>query len=186
MSEIISIDIDENFPIAGQDNDRQGFRDNFSVIKNSLATAKAEVSELEELTAKKDRDNDFNNNQIQRATFIQSTEKVVSQSADTSMTLHWTYGSYQKITVGDNISLTLSSWPDAGVMGKMRIAVYSDGTGDYNITWASTLGNDIMAAPGFENPFIIASEAWPKIFDFWTTDGGDTVFAHYLGEFSPA
>ena len=102
------------------------------------------------------------------------------------MTLHWTYGSYQNITIGDNVSLTLSSWPEAGVMGKMRIAVYSDGNGDYNITWASTLGNDFMAAPGFENPFTIASEVWPKIFDFWTTDGGDTVFAHYLGEFAPA
>ena len=59
MSQIISVDIDENFPVAGQDNDSQGFRDNFSVIKNSLATAKAEISELDELTAKKDRDNDF-------------------------------------------------------------------------------------------------------------------------------
>ena len=97
MSEIISIDIDENFPIAGQDNDSQGFRDNFSIVKNSLATAKSEISELEEITAKKDRDNDFNNNQIQRATFTQATEKVVSQAADVSMTLHWTYGSYQNM-----------------------------------------------------------------------------------------
>ena len=68
----------------------------------------------------------------------------------------------------------------------MRLAVFSDGKNDYTITWASTMGNDIMAAPGFENPFAIASEVWPKIFDFWTTDGGDTVYGHYLGEFSPA
>ena len=74
MSDIISVDIDEAFPVAGQDNDSQGFRDNFSIIKNSLATARAEVTSLEELTAKKDRDNDFNNNEIQRAKFIQTTE----------------------------------------------------------------------------------------------------------------
>ena len=186
MSQIISVDIDENFPVAGQDNDSQGFRDNFSVIKNSLATAKAEITELDELTAKKDRDNDFNENEIQRATFIQTTEKVVSQATNTSMSVHWTYGSYQEITVAGDVSLTIGSWPEAGVLGRMRIAVFSDGKNDYTITWASTMGNDIMAAPGFENPFAIASEVWPKIFDFWTTDGGDTVYGHYLGEFSPA
>lgn len=186
MSQIISVDIDENFPVAGQDNDSQGFRDNFSVIKNSLATAKAEITELDELTAKKDRDNDFNENEIQRATFIQTTEKVVSQATNTSMSIHWTYGSYQEITVAGDVSLTIGSWPEAGVLGRMRIAVFSDGKNDYTITWASTMGNDIMAAPGFENPFAIASEVWPKIFDFWTTDGGDTVYGHYLGEFSPA
>lgn len=186
MSDIVSIDIDEKFPVAGQDNDSQGFRDNFSIIKNSLATAKAEVSELEEITAKKNQDNDFNNNEIQRATFIQATEKVVLQATGVSLSLHWTYGSYQEITVTSDVSLTLSSWPDAGVLGKVRIAVISDGKNDYNITWASTMGNDILAAPGFENPFTVGSEQWAKIFDFWTTDGGDTVYGHFLGEFAPA
>ena len=117
MSEIISIDIDETFPVAGQDNDSQGFRDNFSVIKNSLATAKAEISSLEEITAKKNQDNDFNDNEIQRAVFIQTTEKVVSQATGVSMSLHWTYGSYQEIVVTSDLSLTLGSWPEAGVMG---------------------------------------------------------------------
>jgi len=186
MSDIVSIDIDEKFPVAGQDNDSQGFRDNFSIIKNSLATAKAEVSELEEITAKKNQDNDFNNNEIQRANFIQATEKVVLQATGVSLSLHWTYGSYQEITVTSDVSLTLSSWPDAGVLGKVRIAVISDGKNDYNITWASTMGNDILAAPGFENPFTVGSERWAKIFDFWTTDGGDTVYGHFLGEFAPA
>ena len=37
-SNIISTTINENFPIAGQDNDSQGFRDNFNVIKTSLST----------------------------------------------------------------------------------------------------------------------------------------------------
>ena len=186
MSDIVSIDIDEKFPVAGQDNDSQGFRDNFSIIKNSLATAKAEVSELEEITAKKNQDNDFNNNEIQRANFIQATEKVVLQATGVSLSLHWTYGSYQEITVTSDVSLTLSSWPDAGVLGKVRIAVISDGKNDYNITWASTMGNDILAAPGFENPFTVGSERWAKIFDFWTTDGGATVYGHFLGEFAPA
>jgi hypothetical protein len=39
--------IDITYPIAGQDNDTQGFRDNFSNIKNNLAVAASEISALQ-------------------------------------------------------------------------------------------------------------------------------------------
>ena len=46
-SNIISGTIDGEYPVAGIDNDTQGFRDNFSIIKDSLAAAKAEVEDLQ-------------------------------------------------------------------------------------------------------------------------------------------
>ena len=39
--------IDGYFPIAGQDNDSQGFRDNFTNIKNNLNFAKNEINDLQ-------------------------------------------------------------------------------------------------------------------------------------------
>lgn len=39
--------IDILYPIAGQDNDTQGFRDNFRNIKNNLLTAKNEITDLQ-------------------------------------------------------------------------------------------------------------------------------------------
>jgi hypothetical protein len=39
--------IDGYFPIAGQDNDSQGFRDNFTNIKNNLNFAKNEISDIQ-------------------------------------------------------------------------------------------------------------------------------------------
>jgi hypothetical protein len=54
-STINSNNIDITYPIAGQDNDTQGFRDNFRNIKNNLNTARQEISELQDdvaLTAK--------------------------------------------------------------------------------------------------------------------------------------
>jgi hypothetical protein len=39
--------INITYPIAGQDNDTQGFRDNFSNIKNNFAVASAEISALQ-------------------------------------------------------------------------------------------------------------------------------------------
>jgi len=39
--------IDPGFPQAGQDNDSQGFRDNFTNILSNFATAKDEISSLQ-------------------------------------------------------------------------------------------------------------------------------------------
>jgi len=39
-SEIDDIGIDETYPVAGIDNDTQGFRDNFNIIKNNFVTSK--------------------------------------------------------------------------------------------------------------------------------------------------
>ena len=39
--------IDILYPIAGQDNDTQGFRDNFRNIKNNLNTAAQEITALQ-------------------------------------------------------------------------------------------------------------------------------------------
>jgi len=40
-SSITADNIDANYPVAGQDNNSQGFRDNFNLIKNSLVAAKS-------------------------------------------------------------------------------------------------------------------------------------------------
>lgn len=39
--------IDTTYPVAGQDNDTQGFRTNFTNIKNNLQTAKDEITALQ-------------------------------------------------------------------------------------------------------------------------------------------
>ena len=46
-SQINTTNIDILFPIAGQDNDTQGFRDNFNNIKNNLTIAKTEISAIQ-------------------------------------------------------------------------------------------------------------------------------------------
>ena len=53
-SEIISNTIDANFPVAGQDNDSQGFRDNFNIIKTALSVANTEITDLQSGAARVD------------------------------------------------------------------------------------------------------------------------------------
>ena len=42
-SNINTTNLDETYPVAGQDNNSQGFRDNFSTIKTNFTTAKTEI-----------------------------------------------------------------------------------------------------------------------------------------------
>lgn len=47
MSAINTSGIDVNFPVEGEDNDSQTFRDNFAAIKNGLDTAALEINSLQ-------------------------------------------------------------------------------------------------------------------------------------------
>ena len=46
-SQVNPNNIDGTYPVAGQDNDSQGFRDNFTNIRNNLVYVKAEVEDLQ-------------------------------------------------------------------------------------------------------------------------------------------
>jgi len=106
MSNIVAVTIDEDFPIAGQDNDSQGFRDNFSIIKSGLSTAASEITNLENTTAKLTEANNFNSTVISNAEVNQLYGTVygpVTQEATSSITVDYTLGEYQEIVVTCNL-----------------------------------------------------------------------------------
>ena len=50
-SNINDTGVNKDYPVAGQDNDSQGFRDNFNVIKDNFVAAKSEIETLQTNTA---------------------------------------------------------------------------------------------------------------------------------------
>lgn len=183
-SGINSTDIDGNFPVAGQDNDSQGFRDNFTTIKNSLATAKTEISTLQSTSAKLNAENDFNGTIVRSASFIGTTEEVYPQGNVTaSQNVSFTNGHYQLIQVGADVTLTLADWPATNLMGKLRLQITSDGT-PRDITWSVANGGALKYAADWPGTFTVTSQTNPIIVDFWTTNAGTTVFAQYHGQYT--
>ena len=75
-STIITTGFNAEYPVAGQDNDSQGFRTNFSVTKTGLETARDEITALQDNTAKLNANNDFNGSVISEAEFLKNTETV--------------------------------------------------------------------------------------------------------------
>jgi hypothetical protein len=176
--------IDAEYPVAGVDNDSQGFRDNFSAIKDSLSATAADLSTLDSDTAKLNANNDFNGNDIQEANFIQTTEEVNNIGNITaSQNISFTSGHYQTIGVGSNVTLTFADWPATGKLGKIRLVVKGDGT-ERTVTFSTEAGGTIKYDADFPSPFTVTSTTNPKIIDVWTDDGGIIVYAKYVGEFS--
>ena len=188
--------IDQTYPVAGQDNDSQGFRDNFSNIKTSLTKVKADLDTLDGTTAQgvahsiegDIHTNDFNGNVISEANFVATTDVAYTiGNVSASQNINWSNGNYQIVQVGNNLTLTLTDWPATGKLAKLRVVVTSDGSsrtvtwnagGSGDIKFESTSGNE------FPTPFTVASTDNPKIVDFWTSNGGSQIYAKYVGEFT--
>ena len=115
--------IDQTYPVAGQDNDSQGFRDNFNIIRTQLSNVAADLTSLDTNAALKNAtNNDFNGNKISEANFIACTEERYGiGNVSSSNNVNWSNGHYQTVQVGADLTLTLTEWPANGKLGKLYL-----------------------------------------------------------------
>lgn len=185
-SSIVYQNIDEDFPVAGQDNDSQGFRDNFSEIKTALQSAKTELSGLLTNGARLNEDNDFNGKTISNATLIQTSDKVYNTgNISINTVIDWRDGSYQNVTVTAGVVLSLGNWPASGNLGYVRLAIRSDGS-PRTVTVIADNAGTVFRSPNWpaSNTLTVDSLVNPFLVDAWTSDGGATVFLNYIGQLS--
>jgi len=186
-SNIVSETIDSDYPVAGQDNDSQGFRDNFGIIKAGLATAGSEITDLQTNTAKLNTDNNFLSNKITNAEFQSvSSTFYPGGSISSSVEVNFTNGHYQTFTIENfDLTLSLTGFP-AEKLSKITIELYGDNS-DRTVT-LTTSGGDIKtatASPGAtKDSIVVNSSVNPHIIELWTYNAGVTVFGKYLGSFS--
>lgn len=185
-SAVVYQDIDEEFPIAGQDNDSQGFRDNFSEIKQALQVANSELTDLLTNGARLDENNDFNGNVLSNASLLQVADKVYNTgNIAINTTIEWSDGSFQNVTVTADVVLSLGSWPTSGTLGYMRLALRSDGVSRTVTIDAANAGSVFRNSdwPG-SGTITLNSLTNPVLIDAWSSDGGATVFVEYKGQFT--
>ena len=194
-SNIDDVSINSQYPVAGQDNDSQGFRDNFGVIKTNFVAAKAEITELQSNAVLKNAlsgetlDNDLGGNEITNAVFKDCAEGVSANGTiNTLQNISYLNGVYQTGTVTGDLTLTLADWPAAGY-ARMVVELSSDTSDTRAITfngentaqfkklasdsWASTTATGVVAT-------VTQSK---EIYEFWTYDGGTNIYAKIVGTF---
>lgn len=191
-SNINTTNIDAAYPVAGQDNDSQGFRDNFTTIKSNFVASKTEIEALQSATAQGvsyDSDNnlnDFNATIIQDASLQSVTQEVnVIAGVDSQTDINFTNGHYQAVTVTDNVTLRFALWPANLKYGKIRMALTASGSGlPHRVTWTTEAGGTIKYGPGYPTNLDINSDTNPIMVDAFTVDGGQVVYIEYIGEFA--
>ena len=186
-SQIVSATIDENYPIAGQDNDSQGFRNNFSIIKDGLATANSEVTNLQLNTAKLNVANNFNGTLIDNAQTnrLYGTVFSITQTTGTTV-IDYSNGEYQTVGIGGNHSLRFTGFPQpdsgSGKYSKIRLELKPVGSvpsQGWNVSLLAAGGGTVTGTVGFEqvgdNPVInIGNDiTLATVIEAWTTNGLD-------------
>jgi hypothetical protein len=193
VSQINFASINENFPVAGQDNDTQVFRDNFDTIKTNFRFAQEEISDLQNNTVRTDQENDLNNNIISSAVMRNNRDAFRDNGAITvPVSVEYAKGNYQIFRFGADITLGFLQFPTnvnipQGV-GKVTLEIYSDGAAR-TITLASS-GSIIYkkksSDPAFSwngNNFTVSSASDPVIIEVWR-HSDETIFVHYIGTFN--
>ena len=198
------LSINENFPVAGQDNDTQVFRDNSDTIKNSLRNAKDEITDILTNAAFKDEDNDFELNKIQRAVLqnnrIEKLDRGILPPDDwdgsTPIETDYTFANYQIIRVKQNFQMTFTNFPGDPVyasevtpigMGKVVLELYSDGSSrDLSFT---TTGGTVIKSNGFPgyasgSPVLtLTSSTNPVFIEVWRHSAA-VIYMRYIGAFA--
>jgi hypothetical protein len=190
-------DIDPAFPVAGQDNESQGFRDNFDAIQESLEYTSLILTSLQDTSVTLGEANVFTQNaSINGVKLIAPSEEVFKSDAailpNSEVAVDYTNGSYHALILGGSgIKFVLSGWPELlgddvedGRYARIRMHLTSNLVGQnrvptFDITGSGTLNYDGAWPTDLE----INSNVSPVILEFWTYDGGDNVYAKYLGKF---
>jgi len=192
-SNINYLGINENFPVAGEDNDTQVFRDNFDTIKTSLNTAKTEITDLQTNAARTDVDNDFNNKLISGAVMLNNYDKKFDGGVISApLTVDYENGNYQIFRFGATTTVEFLNFPDDTSLptglGKVTLELYGDGTAR-TLTFITSGGTVIKKNATFPATFTLTSaeaaagSGNPVMLEVWQHKS-DRIFLNYLGQFS--
>jgi hypothetical protein len=192
MSNINTSNIDPLFPIAGQDNSSQGFRDNYNAIISQFQIAKDEISELQTKSVLKDELSGSElSNDMQEAEIINATLKNPGYKAlpTSSNTINVALGSYFKVaalTSGNTsttITITSTTWPTSGIYSKIMVEVPCTTSTQTSINFAITgqdSGNSLLKEASLTLPYT-ASAIGSTLWELSTMDKGVNVFLQKVG-----
>ena len=167
--------INVNFPVAGEDNDSQGFRSNFSRIQNSLISAGQQLDSLQINSVNLGAQNDFSNNVIKRAA-LQGCSEIVNTIPGTnpgttsSIIVNYAEGSYQQFSVVPaEYIFTIDNWPPSGKLGTIRLEITPNSTSTSTVSFSGPVTFlDTVTQP------VVYNQTKPIVWELFSPDGGAT------------
>jgi len=122
--------IDGAYPVAGQDNNSQGFRDNFTNTSTNFQYAADEITDLQNNAVLKSAlagtvlDNNMQGSVLSNAQLQDMSETTVSLgTVSGTTTINYALGSFQTLTTNGAVSLAFTNFPVAGTRGSVTVQV---------------------------------------------------------------
>ena len=185
-SNINPYNIDGTFPVANQDNPSQGFRDNFTNIKNNFLFAENEISDLQSkavLTSAlsgQSINNNMNGTQLNGPQLTAWTQSITDLGdIATTAVLDFSMANFQKLTIyqfATNINLQFINWPATtgqGAQGYGVMRIWLTTTVPYQtVTLPASVNIANASLPYYQNNVLTFDVPNQYIFDISSIDGG--------------
>jgi hypothetical protein len=185
-SQINPNNIDGTYPVAGQPNNTQGFRDNFTNIKTNFSYAGTEITNLQNSAVFKAAlpgttlDNNMNNNLIYAVNLQDVSYSYLQQTTTAgAIAIDFSAAQYQLIAPTANVSLSFTNWPAAGTAGMIYIDVVVTNTA-YTMTLPAAVSLGTSGIQGYASNVITFGATGTYKFGFSSSDGGATITIYDL------
>ena len=185
-SQINPNNVDGTFPVAGQPNNTQGFRDNFTNIKTNFSYAETEITDLQNNGIFKAAlsgttlDNNMADNLIYAVKLQDVSYTYVQNTASAgSIPIDYSAGQYQYISTTGSVSLNFSNFPASGSQGIIQIAINVTSTA-HTLTLPAAVTLGTTGLQGYASNVITFAATGTYQFAFSTVDGGTTITIYDL------
>jgi hypothetical protein len=174
-------DIDTAYPVAGQDNNTQGFRDNFTFIKNNFTAAATEITALQNTSAVTGSTavNNFAGGLIYDAKIQDLAATSVNLGSVTgTVTINYAAGHYQQMSTAGSITIALdtASLPPVSRYGFVRLEItVSSAAHTVTLPGSVTINRTGIQGLNVSTNVITFAVAGVYTFDFTTVNNGSTV-----------
>jgi hypothetical protein len=175
--------IDGAYPVAGQDNNSQGFRDNFTNTATNFQYAADEITDLQNNAVLKSAltgttlDNDMQGSVLSNAQLQDMSETVVSLgTVSGTTTINYALGSFQTLTTNGAVALAFSNFPAAGARGSVTVQVTVANV-IHTLVLPSAVSVNARGIQGLNTSTGVISFAATGVysFTFSTSNGGTTI-----------
>ena len=175
--------IDGAYPVAGQDNNSQGFRDNFTNTATNFQYAADEISDLQAKAVLKAAltgttlNNDMGGSVLSNAQLQDMSETVVALgTVSGTNTINYALGSFQTLTTNGAVALAFSNFPPAATAGTVRVQVTVASVAHTLVLPAAVTVN-ALGIQGLNTSTGVISFAATGVytFEFTTANGGTTI-----------
>ena len=173
--------IDGTYPVAGQDNNSQGFRDNFTNTKTNFEYAADEITDLQNKVVLKAAltgtvlNNDMAGSLLSNAQLQDMSEtKVALGTVSGSQTINYAAGPYYTLTTNGSVSLAFSNFSTAGTVSRCRLQITVTSTA-HTLTLPAAVTVGTSNIQGLSSNIITFGLTGTYEFEFETSDAGATI-----------